>query len=51
MCLNPLFPSTKLRSFIFDTSFIDWYHEDSYTNLEQYMNEDNLDGVEPIPRE
>ncbi|KAF1805378.1 Cupredoxin [Mucor lusitanicus] len=28
----------------------DWYHEDSYTNLEQYMNEDNLDGVEPIPQ-
>lgn len=28
----------------------DWYHEDSYTNLEQYMNRENLDGVEPIPR-
>lgn len=29
---------------------IDWYHEDSYTNLEQYMNRENIDGVEPIPR-
>lgn len=29
---------------------IDWYHQDSYTNLEQYMNHDNIEGVEPIPR-
>lgn len=28
----------------------DWYHEDSYTNLEQYMNKNNLEGVEPIPQ-
>ncbi|GAA5795601.1 hypothetical protein HPULCUR_000962 [Helicostylum pulchrum] len=28
----------------------DWYHEDSYTNLEQYMNHENLDGVEPVPQ-
>ncbi|KAI8970040.1 Cupredoxin [Mycotypha africana] len=28
----------------------DWYHEDSYTNLEQYMNEENIEGVEPVPQ-
>lgn len=28
----------------------DWYHEDSYTNLEQYMSKKNLEGVEPIPQ-
>ncbi|KAI8079499.1 multicopper oxidase-domain-containing protein [Gilbertella persicaria] len=28
----------------------DWYHQDTYTNLEQYMNKENTEGVEPIPQ-
>lgn len=49
----PLIVYDKDEPFKYDEDEIitvsDWYHEDSYTNLEQYMNKENLEGVEPIP--
>ncbi|KAI8360717.1 multicopper oxidase-domain-containing protein [Choanephora cucurbitarum] len=28
----------------------EWYHQDTYLNLEKYMHRDNLEGIEPIPQ-